>query len=71
MNFEVKIEAEAGAGPKWRLRLRLLPNTQAPGGSGTEALVRSETSLILQLLCTAVHVIILFLAPPRYLDAKK
>ena len=34
VNYEAKIKAEAGtgAGPKWRLRLQ--PNTSAPGCSG-------------------------------------
>ena len=36
VNYEAKIEDGTGAGPKWRLRLQ--PNTPAPGGSGFEIL---------------------------------
>ena len=36
VNYEAKILAGAGTGPKWRLRLQ--PNTPAPGGSGSETL---------------------------------
>ena len=45
MNYEAKIEAGTGAGPKRRLRLQL--NTLAPGGCGSETLVKC----MLHILC--------------------